>query len=166
MRKRRIHETNRSLSNPLNVCHFRNQEEPPDLSKSAVLSVHKARIPISKKTDCFQRSALAALSNNLVPPPTTKTSPTTPPPYKANQISALQMTGAWGKFSGSEGGLEGERVTDFATQNLVNSGSAALPSFQEGSLRLQGLSLVPLQGLPLTPRILPTRSVRGSRLSF
>ena len=50
------------------------------------------------------------------------------------------MAGSWGKFSGSEGGLEGERVTDFATQNLVNSGSAALPSFQEDPLPLQGLS--------------------------
>ena len=41
-------------------------------------------------------------------------------------------------------------MTDFATQNLVNSGFAALPSFQEESLSLQGL-LLRLQGLPSLP---------------
>ncbi len=46
----------------------------------------------------------------------------TPPPYKANQIFALKMAGSWGKFSVSEGGLEGES-----------------PVFQEGALSLQGL---------------------------
>ena len=41
-------------------------------------------------------------------------------------------------------------MTDFATQNLVNSGSAALSSFQEGSLRLQGLFLTPPRSSPYT----------------
>ena len=43
------------------------------------------------------------------------------------------MAGTWGKFSEGEGGLEGT-VTDFATQNLVNSGIAALnPPFKRVS---------------------------------
>ena len=54
------------------------------------------------------------------------------------------MAGTWGKFSVREGGLEGE-MTDFATQNLVNSGFSALPpSFKRGlspsKVFLQGLS--------------------------
>ena len=45
---------------------------------------------------------------------------------KAKQNSASQVAGTWGKFSVSEGGLEGES-----------------PIFQEGALSLQGLPFLP-----------------------
>ena len=41
-------------------------------------------------------------------------------------------------------------MTDFATQNLVNSGSAALPSFQEDLLRLQGLPHPPQESFRIS----------------
>ena len=76
------------------------------------------------------------------------------------------MAGTWGKFSVREGGLEGE-MTDFATQNLVNSGFSALPpSFKRG-LSPSKVFPSPSKVFPyLTPRILPTPGARGSRLSF
>ena len=62
-----------------------------------------------------------AATNSYLPkhkklPPCPRHSP------KANQIFASEKAGSWGKFSVSEGGLEGES-----------------PVFQEGALSLQGL---------------------------
>ena len=63
------------------------------------------------------------------------------------------------KFGEDEGGLEGE-VTDFATQNLVNSGFAALDSPSErGSPSPSKVLLRTLQGHnpQKTPRSRPAR---------
>ena len=65
----------------------------------------------------------------FAPPNQPKTSPMTPPPKQANQFLLCKWRGRGGS---SRRVREVWRVvTDFATQNLVNSGSAALnPSFK------------------------------------
>ena len=99
----------------------------------------------------------AALCNKSPPPNLTKNFPHIPAtPQKRNKPPPCKWRGRGGS---SRRVWEVWRVgmTDFATQNLVNSGSAALPSFQEESLSLQGL-LLRLQGLS-TPS-LPSSALR------
>ena len=80
-----------------------------------------------------QSGATAAPYKAFAPPDQAPKLPPCPRRFqKANQIFASEKAGTWGKFSVREGGLEGE-MTDFATQNLVNSGFFALPpSFKRG----------------------------------
>ena len=90
----------------------------------------------------------AARFKKFVPPAKNQSFPHIPAtPQKRNKLPPRK----WRGYGGSSRRVwEVWRVgmTDFATQNLVNSGFAALPSFQEESLSLQGL-LLRLQGLPI-----------------
>ena len=85
----------------------------------------------------YQTCATAALCSKSVPPQATKTSPeSTRTVQSETNLCHVQAGALGGKFSVSEGGLEGES-----------------PVFQEGALSLQGLwSLV----FPLPPRNLRT----------
>ena len=108
-------------------------------SISTHATIQSRTLPTHKKSAKPHSATISYL------PKKQKLSPRAPAPNKANQIFALHRRVIWGKFSVSEGGLEGE-MTDFATQNLVNSGFAALDSPSK-----RGLPAPPRSSFPPLP---------------
>ena len=101
--------------------------------------------------------------NALIPPPT-RNEKLPPRPRHQTKRSKFSLRIWRGRGGSSREEREVWRVgmTDFATQNLVNSGSAALPSFQEGVPSFQGLLPLSLQGLPY-PNVNTQKSESSSR---
>ena len=116
------------------------------------------RIPLTNRV----RQPHAATNSHL---PKSKIFPQEHPHHtKRNKSSHCTGGCAWGKFSVSEGGLEGE-MTDFATQNLVNSGFAALPpSFKRG-LSPSKVFLTPSEAFLIHPQSCQTGCCRDERRS-